>query len=437
MNLREHERNHVIYGWQRQMTGSAPIIERAQHIYLWDSEGNRYADFCAGQMNVNVGYGHPKVLSAMRQQMEMLTYVAPTFATEARIRLSAMIAECAPGDLQYTFFANSGAEAIETAIKIARAVTGRSKIYSAWQSYHGATAGAGAVSGDPRRQFVEPSMPATAKFHYPNCYRCPLGLDNPSSCGLACLQSFLNQILFDGPETVAAIVLEPVVGTSGLYVPPVDFVSGIRKFCDRYGILLIFDETMSGWGRTGKWFAAEHFGVVPDILTTAKGITSGYVPLSATVVNREIRDHFIQRNFVGGVTTEAHALACAAAIANIQIYKEEGLIERSAILGAYLYERLLGMKEVHPCIGDIRGKGLFACIELSSNRKLKTPLAGYRNVKGDVTSEFCRRLLSLGVFVVAKWDFVFIAPPLSITREELDDGLDKIDRALRYLDELV
>lgn len=436
MTLRELEAGHVLFGWQRQNTAPAPVIERAEHIYLWDADGMRYADLCSGQMNVNIGYGHPHVLAAMRRQMDAVAYVAPSFPTESRIRLAAMVAERTPLGLNHVFFSNSGAEAVETAIKMARAVTGRTQIYSAWQSYHGATAGAAAVSGDPRRHYAEPAMPGIAKFLYPNCYRCPFGLSGAPECRFACMASLRSQIEFDGPETVAAILLEPISGTSGLYVPPAEFVIGLRKLCDEFGILLIFDETMSGWGRTGKWFASEHYGVIPDIMTTAKGLTSGYVPLSATVVTQRIRDYFAERPLVAGATTEAHALACAAAIANLEVYRDEGLIERSATEGVYLHQRLADIKERHRCVGDVRGRGLFACIELTADRSRRLPLAGYRNCQRDVATPLSRRLLASGVFVVAKWDFVFIAPPLVIGRAELDEYLDIIDDTLTELDDL-
>jgi taurine--2-oxoglutarate transaminase len=434
--LRELEARHVIYGWQPQEIRSPVIFERAERIYLWDTEGRRYADFGSGQINVNLGYGHPKVLRALRSQMERMTYVAPTFATEARIRLAASVARHMPGDLECVFFTNSGSESIENAIKIARAVTGRTKIYSAWQSYHGATAGASAISGDRRRLYVEPAMPGTGKFHYASCYRCPFGQTAPPQCSFACLVSLQQQILFEGPETVAAIVLEPIVGGSGLYIPPADFLRGIRQFCDAHGILLIFDETMSGWGRSGRWFACEHYDVVPDILTTAKGITSGYVPLGATVVTPRIRDHFLRKGFVGGLTNEGHTLGCAAGIATIEAYEEEGLVARSAALGDYLAERLSALSQKHPSIGDVRAKGLFACIELSADRKRKISLAGSREANRTVATEMARRLFDQGLVVLARGDFVFVAPPLVISREELDEGLEKVDSVLRYADDL-
>jgi 4-aminobutyrate aminotransferase-like enzyme len=267
--------------------------------------------------------------------------------------------------------------------------------------------------------YVEPAMPGLGKFHYSNCYRCPFGLDSPEACGRACLESLRNQILLDGPESIAAIVVEPIVGTSGLYIPPREFLLGIREICDQHRILLIFDETMSGWGRSGRWFACEHFDAVPGILTTAKGITSAYVPL------------------VGGLTTEGHALACAAGIANIEVYRKEKPIDRSALLGEYLLRRLNELKQIHPSIGDVRGKGLFACIEFSSDRDKKMPLAGYRNSQKNIASEITRRLLEFGVIVIAKWDFLFIAPPLVITQEELDCGIEAIDKVLEYTDQML
>ncbi|BAM86978.1 aminotransferase [Bradyrhizobium oligotrophicum S58] len=251
------------------------------------------------------------------------------------------------------------------------------------------------------------------------------------------MASLERQIDHDGPETIAAIVLEPIVGTSGLYVPPVDFIKGIRKLCDEHGVLLIFDETMTGWGRTGRWFACEHFDVVPDILVTAKGITSGYVPLGVTVFTPAIREKFLDTAFVGGLTNEGHTLACAAGIANIEVYEQEGLIERSAALGEYLNKSLLELQAMHPSVGSVRGKGLFACLELSSDRERRIGIAGYRNARCTIAGEITSRMLQMGVFVVAKWDFIFVAPPLIISRTALTEAIEKLDKVLAYTDELV
>jgi taurine--2-oxoglutarate transaminase len=428
--------HHVVYGWQIQDDQPPVCIRRSSGVHLWTADDRRLTDLCSGQINVNVGYGHPHILAKMRHQLDSISYVAPMFATEPRSRLATLIAERLPRELEYVFFTSSGSESIEVAIKVARAVTGRLKIYSAWRSYHGASAGASAISGDPRRLFIEPGLAGVNKFHGATCYCCPYGQAAPPACAYACLEALKNSILQDGPETVAAIVLEPISGTSGLYIPPVEYVRGVRRFCTDHGILLIFDETMTGWGRTGRWFALEHFGVIPDLLTTAKGITSAYVPLGATIMTAAVRDCFKSRAFVAGSTNEGHTLACAAAIANIEVYEQQNLIDKSLRMGGYLLERLEEIKGRHPSVGDVRGKGLFACIELTSHRAQRRPLAGYRDCRRNVSSELTRRLLEAGVFVIAKWDYVFIAPPLVISKEELDEGLGIIDAALSYTDEV-
>lgn len=428
------QRDCVVYGWQPQRHRPALEIARAQGVYLWDTGGRRYLDLCAGQMNVNVGHSHPHILGAMREQMEQLTYVAPNLATATRTQLAAELIRRCPHPLEYAFFTSSGAESVEAALKIARAATGRNKIYSAWRSYHGASAGASAVSGDPRRVFVEPGAAGVRFFHGATCYHCAFGFRQPPECGLACVESLKSSILLDGPETVAAVLIEPIPGTSGVYVPPRDFLRALQSFCTAHGILLIADETMTGWGRTGRWFACEHFGITPDILTTAKGITSAYVPLGAVAMTAKIRDQFLERAFVAGSTNEGHALACAAGVANIQVYEQENLIERSAQLGLHLAQRLSDIESRHPAVGDVRCLGLFACIELTSHRETRAPLADYRDRQGNIAAALTRRLLDLGVIVVAKWDYLFIAPPLVITQAELDGALDAVDEALEVAD---
>ena len=279
-------------------------------------------------------------------------------------------------------------------------------------------------------------MSGAVKFHYAACYRCPFGQMPPPDCRFSCLASLERQIIHDGPETIAAIVLEPIVGTSGLYVPPSEFVIGIRKLCDDHGILLVFDETMTGWGRTGRWFACEHFGIAPDILVTAKGVTSAYVPLGVTVLTPQIRDRFLDSAFVGGLTNEGHALACAAGIANIEVYEEENLLQRSAVLGAYLHQSLLQLQKSHASVGSVRAKGLFACLELSSNRERGIGIAGHRNSRRNIADEISRKMFEMGVFLIAKWDFIFIAPPLIICKSDLSQAIEKIDRILTYTDQL-
>ena len=430
--------NHVLYGWQTQRLKPLGRVSGARGVELYDDQGRRILDFCAGQINVNVGYRHPHVLAALRNQMDSFCYVAPMLATDVRDRLAEIVVDVAPGsDLSWVFFSNSGSEAVENAMKIAWAFTGRHKIYATWSSYHGATPGASSISGDPRRHFVEPGLPGVRHFHAPIGWQCPFAPDDPEESARLCLSAFMDQASRDGPESIAAVFLEPIAGTSGLYKWPTSFVEGLRAYCDRHGILLIFDETMSGWGRSGKWFACEHYDVHPDIMVTAKGITSGYVPLGATLVTDQIRNAFVSRPFVGGLTTEGHALACAAGIANLEVYRNEGLIERSCALGKLLKERLLDLKDRHHSIGDVRSEGLFACLELTSDRANRRPLAGFRNSERDVAGQVTQRLWNAGLFLIAKWDFLFIAPPLVISKDELERGLEIIDQALDFTDSLV
>lgn len=408
------QRNPVIYGWQPQAmpVGHArPRIVRARGAALWDAAGRRHIDFAAGQISVNAGYSDPRILAAMTAQMAELTYVAPGFATTPRETLARTMAELLPGKLAHVLFTNSGAEAVENALKIARAATGRHKFLSAWQSYHGATAGASGVSGDPRRLLWEPGLPGVAHFHLPIG---PRGVFSGPDQAAQALAALADLIAREDPHLIAGLIVEPIVGTNGLYAPPANFMTGMQALCRQHGILLIADETMTGWGRAGTWFACEHYGLTPDILTTSKGITSGYVPLGATAITGEIYDRFLDRPFVGGLTTEGHALACATALANIAVYRQDGLVERSARLGGVLLARLHDLKARHGCIGDVRGRGLFACIELT------TPQAG----------NIARACQDQGLIVLGRGDHVFIGPPLMIPEDDLDFGLDVLDRVL-------
>lgn len=426
---------YLVNSWTPQRNRNPLTIRDADGIYLWDTEGKRYADFCSAQVSVNVGYKHPAVIEAIERQLQRAAYIAPVFQTEPEQQLAALVARHTPDGLNHVFFTNTGAEGVETAIKVARAVTGRLKIYSAWQSYHGATSGASAVSGDPRRLFAESGMVGHAKFHLPLDYRSPFGSAVSDPTGEIALATLASQLEHEGAETVAAILIEPIVGTSGGYVPPAAFVSGLRRLCDHLGVLLIVDETMSGWGRTGRWFACEHFGLHPDILVTAKGITSGYVPLGCVVMTTPIYDHFLDRPFVSGSTTEGHALGCAAGIANIGVYEDEDLIHRAAVQGDRLLAGLRSLQTRHRCIGDVRGKGLLTCVELTSDRSTRAPLAGYRNAQRDIAGPLNERLLASGLSVLCKWDFVFIAPALIVQDAEIDDALNRLDDAFSFVDE--
>ena len=435
--LKKLDRAHTIYSWKAQKDVNPIMIDHADGVMIYDTDGNEYVDFCAGLLNVNLGHNNPHVKKAMIAQMDKACYVGTSFGTEPKARLSEMISQVTPGDLDYVFYTNGGAEAIENAIKAARAYTGRHKIYSCWRSYHGATAGAITLSGDPRRWAAEPGIPGAVKFFRPYPYRCPFGSKTEEEANQKALDLLKTQVMLDGPHTIAAIFMEPIVGTNGIIIPSKTFMQGVRELCDEYGIVLVIDETMGGWGRSGKWFAIEHFDVIPDIITTAKGITSGYVQLGAMIWNRKIWEYFWDHPFVGGLTYGGHALGCATAIANIEEYKRMNLINESARKGLYLEKKLLELKDEHPSIGDVRVKGLWACIELTEDRENKTELAGFGDRKRNVSAELSHIMYANGLYCFCKWDFIFMAPPLIITEAEIDRSVAVISKALEYTDTLV
>ncbi|MBU1910728.1 MAG: aminotransferase class III-fold pyridoxal phosphate-dependent enzyme [Verrucomicrobia bacterium] len=435
--IKQWDAEHVIYPWKTQGWYKPILMERAEGIHMFSAEGKRYIDFCSGLLNINIGHGNQHVLDAMKAQMDKLCYVASPFTTEPKARLAKMISEVTPGDLDYVFFTNAGAEAIENAIKAVRWFTGRQKIYSNWRGYHGATSGCITLTGDPRRIPCEPGIPGAGKFFGPYCYRCPFGYESEKTCKIQCLETLKTQIMLEGPKTIAGIFMEPIVGTNGIIIPPVEFMKGVRQICDENGILLVMDEVMAGWGRSGKWFGCEHFGVVPDIICAAKGLTSGYVQLGVMIWSKKVWDFFKEKPFVSGLTYYGHALACATGVANLEVYKSENLIEKSRINGDYLNNKLWSLYERHPSIGDVRCKGLWACLELVSDRKTKAPLAGYADSRMNVMGEFTKRILDMGLWAFAKWDFIFLAPPLIITPAQIDEAVAILDKALEHPDSLL
>jgi len=430
----ELSREYTFFSWSVQGQVNPIPVERAEGIFFWDMEGKRYYDFSSQLMNTNIGHQHPKVVKAIQEQAAKLCFVHPGNTTEVRARLGKKLAEVTPGNLKKTFFALGGAEANENAIKLARFYTGRHKILARYRSYHGATHGAIALTGDYRRLAVEPAMPGAVHFLDPFCYRCPFG-QKKETCHRECIRHLEEVIHYEGPDKIAAVIMEGVVGSNGLIVPPDDYWPRVREICDKYGILLISDEVMSGWGRTGKWFAVDNWGVVPDMITTAKGITSGYVPLGAVIVSEPIARFFDDKYLYAGLTYNGHALALAAALATIEVYEEDHLIENAAALGKYLGERLEDMKARHPSVGDVRYIGLFSALELVVNRETKEPFpAAAMNEVGKKLKE-----LGLFTFIMAKelGSIVFVVPPLCITRQQLDEGLALVEQGLEVADRLV
>ncbi|HSM71381.1 MAG TPA: aminotransferase class III-fold pyridoxal phosphate-dependent enzyme, partial [Anaerolineales bacterium] len=367
-------KEYTFFSWSVQSQVNPIPVTKAEGVYFWDADDKRYLDFSSQLMNSNIGHQHPKVVKAIQDQAAQLTFTHPGNVTEPRGLLGKKLAEVMPGKMKKTFFALGGSEANENAIKIARFYTGRHKILARYRSYHGATHGSIALTGDYRRNAVEPAMPGAVHFLDPHCYRCPFG-QKFESCKRECISHIEEVIMYEGPENIAAIIMEGVTGSNGIIVPPDDYWPRVREICNKYGILLISDEVMSGWGRTGKWFAVDNWGVQPDIITTAKGITSGYVPLGVVTVSEEIAEFFDDKYLYAGLTYSGHALACAAALATIEVYEEDKLLENAATLGKYLGEALEDIKENHPSVGDVRYIGLFSTIELVTNRETKEPFS--------------------------------------------------------------
>jgi taurine---2-oxoglutarate transaminase len=427
-------REYTFFSWSVQGQVNPIPVERAEGVYFWDTDGKRYLDFSSQLMNTNIGHQNAKVVKAIQDQAAKLCFVHPGNATDVRGLLGKKLAEVTPGDLKKTFFALGGSEANENAIKIARFYTGRHKILARYRSYHGATHGSIALTGDYRRLAVEPVMPGGVHFLDPFCYRCPFG-QKIESCKRECISHLEEVIKYEGPDKIAAIIMEGVVGSNGLIVPPDDYWPRVREICDKYGILLISDEVMSGWGRTGAWFAVDNWKVVPDIITTAKGITSGYLPLGAVIVSEKIAKFFDDKYLYAGLTYNGHALSCAAALATIDVYTDEKLIENAVTVGKYLGEKLEAIKTRHVSVGDVRYIGLFSTIELVANRETKEVMTpAVMGAVGKVLREN-----GLFTFIMANnmGSMVFIVPPLCITKEQIDEGLAIVEKALEEADKQV
>jgi taurine--2-oxoglutarate transaminase len=431
--------DYTLFSWSKQK-GLAPIaVKHAEGVYLYDYDDKRYIDFSSGLINVNIGHGNQRVTAAVVKQMQEVSYVTPGCVTQARGELGKKLAEITPGNLQKTLFTVCGASAIENAIKLARLYTGRHKIITRYRAFHGASYGAMTAGGDPRKLALDSQqVPNIVHVEDPYCYRCPFGKEI-TTCSRECVSHVERVIEFEGPENVAAILMEGESGSSGCIKYPPDYLQKIRAICDKHGILLIADEVMSGFGRTGKWFACDLHGVVPDMIATAKGITAGYLPLGALIVSDTIAAHFNEHVLWLGLTYSAHPVACAAGVEVLKIYEDEHLIENAAAMGTYIEARVEEMKLQHPCIGDFRNTGLLGCIELVKNRITKEPMAPF-NAKPEemvIMNKVAGKLKQLGMYAFVRWNYVFIAPPLSITREQVEEGLAMIDEALAIADEYV
>ncbi len=433
-------KKHVFYTWSAQSRVNPIPVKTARGVYFWDLDGKQYLDFNSMTMCVNIGHGNERVIQAMQAQAAELPYAAPGMTTRVRALASKLVAEISPhAELTKVLFTLGGADANENAIKLARGFTGRFKILCRYRSYHGATAGAMAATGDPRRSAWEPGlMPGIVHFLDPYRYRSTFHRTNPDIPEAEFARDYLNHleeiIQFEGPDTIAAILIEPVTGTNGIIVPPDGYLPGVRLLCDRYGIVLIADEVMSGFGRTGKWFAVEHWDVVPDIMTMAKGLTSAYAPLGAVAIKPEIAAAFDEREFESGLTYTSHPVSLAAAVANIQVLTDDKIVEHAARMGPLLKRMLTDLGEAHPSVGEIRSIGLFGIIELVKNRQTKEPMAPWNATSPEMIA-FRKYCLEHGLFLYTHWHTVLIVPPLIINEAELGAGFEVLDKALDITDQ--
>ena len=424
-------KRHTLFEWSAQSKVDPLPVARAKGVYFWTPEGTRFLDFNSQLMSVNIGHGDPRVIEAIHQQASTLAYANPFMATEARARLGAKLAEITPGDIDTFFFTNGGAEANENAIKLARFFTGRHKILARYRSYHGATAGSISLSGDPRRWACEPGIPGVVHVFDPY-HGIERGWD---SVGEA-LANLEEVIQLEGPQTIAAFIVEPVTGTNGVLVPPDGYLEGVRETCSKYKILMIADEVMSGFGRTGEWFAVDHWKVVPDLISMAKGLTSSYVPLGAVGMRHHIAQHFQDNVFYGGLTYNSHPMGCAAALATIRVYEEDRLLENARRMGDVMKGLLSELASHHPSVGAVRSLGLFGIVELVRNRSTREPMAPFNGSSEEMVAlgKFFREQ---GLYTFVRWNTFFTNPPLCITEQELREGFAIIDRGLQGADKAV
>lgn len=438
--VRADDRGHVFHSWSAQAVIDPLPVAAGRGSTFWDYSGNAYLDFSSQLVNLNLGHQHPDLVSAIQRQAGRLATIQPSMANDVRGELAKRIAGVAPDGMQKVFFTNGGADANENAVRMARLVTGRRKVLSMYRSYHGNTSTAIALTGDPRRWPNEPADGSVAKFFGPYPYRSAFHSATPEEEAQRALEHLEQTIVLEGASTIAAIVIETIVGTNGVLVPPPGYLAGVRALCDRFGIVYIADEVMVGFGRVGEWFAVQAFDVVPDLITFAKGVNSGYVPLGGVVISDRIAAHFDTLAFPGGLTYSGHPLACAAGVATFEVFERDGILERVRDLGSRVVEpRLRDLATRHPSVGDVRGMGLFWAIELVRDRETREPLVPFNASGADAApvaavAAACKRD---GVWPFTHFNRLHVAPPLIIAEDELVRGLDVIDRALARADEHV
>lgn len=427
-------KKYNLQSWSKQKNINPISVEKAEGIYFWDYDGNRYSDMSSQLVNMNVGFGNKAIGDAIKEQVDKYCFIGPSFGAESRAKLSKKIIELMPDNMGKVFFTNAGAESNENAVKIARMFTGKTKVFSRYRSYHGSSFGAGNLTGEPRRYALEPGIPGFVKFFDPYIYREPIEFESEEAATKYYLAKLREQIIYEGPDSVAAIVLETITGSNGIIIPPKGYLPGVRELCDEFNILMICDEVMTGWGRTGKMFGFENFGIKPDIVTFAKGVTCGYVQLGGVVVSKEIAEYFDENLLSCGLTYSGHPLACAAGVACINYYEEADILSNVNAVGKILGEKLEEMKVSHPCVGDVRYIGLFSAVELVKDKETKEPLVPYGKDPQGIMGKILGELKERKFMTYTHENMILVAPPLIITKEQLEEELAKLDEVLGIVD---
>lgn len=432
--IKEYDKKYNLHSWSMQKKLNPLVITRAEGIYFWDSTGKKYFDMSSQLVNVNIGHGNKKVINAIKNQAEKMPFMGPAYAVDVRSKLAAKVIEKAPKNMGKVFFTLGGTDSNENAIKIAKMVTGRFKIFSRYRSYHGASFGAANLTGEPRRYTCEPGIPGFIKFFDPYIYRESIKFESEEEACKFYIDKLREQLIYEGTEMVAAIFLETITGSNGVIIPPKGYLQGIRKLCDEFGIMMVCDEVMAGWGRTGEWFACNNWNVEPDIITFAKGITCGYVPMGGVIVSKKIAEYFDDNVLMCGLTYNAHPLACAAGCATIEVYEEENLIENSKKMGVILGEKLEKIKQKHTSVGDVRYIGLFSAVELVKDKNTREALVPYGKDTEGIMPKVVGMLKEKGFSTYSHENCIMVAPPLIIKKEELEEAMDILDKVLDSVD---
>ncbi|MGN0154343.1 MAG: aminotransferase class III-fold pyridoxal phosphate-dependent enzyme [Lachnospiraceae bacterium] len=432
--IKKLDKEHVLHSWSVQGNLDATVVTKAEGIYFYDADGKKYYDMSSQLVNLNIGYGNQKVADAIAEQAHKLPFIGPGYAVDVKSELARRIIELAPDNMQKVFFTLGGADANENALKIARLYTGRNKVMSRYRSYHGSTMGAGNLTGEPRRFNCEPGIPGYVKFFDPYVYRELVEFEDDAAATRYYIGKLREQIIYEGPESIAAIECETITGSNGCIIPPDGYLQGIRELCDEFGIMMICDEVMMGWYRTGEVFACQNWDVKPDIITFAKGVTCGYAPLGGVIVDKKIADYFDDHKLLCGLTYSGHPLSCAAGVATLDVYEEDKILDNVRAMGKILGELEENLKAQHACVGDVRYKGLFSAVELVKDKATKEPLVAYNADKENLMGKINSMLKAKGFSTYTHENIIIVAPPLIINETELREAMAMLDEVLSEVD---